>query len=236
MLTLFTWEEPAVDPALQSLIAASVAFVGTHFALSHPLRAPLVARLGEKGFLPLYSLVAFATFGWMVLAFREAPPVDLSGSGEIGWIVASILTIPALLLFLGSLRGNPAFPNPAAPKPVSRAPTGVFAVTRHPMMWGFALWGVSHIVLWWSWRTVIVGGTIVFLALVGAHLQDRKKAALLGENWSGWTIATTYWPRWGRVAHAGAMLWIATIAIWLAITWAHIRAAGIPAGIWRWLS
>jgi uncharacterized membrane protein len=224
-----------VDPALANLLAASIAFVGTHFALSHPLRAPLVARIGEKGFLPLYSLVAFVTLGCMVVAFRRAPQADLPGSGEIGWIAATVLTLPALLLFLGSPRGNPAFPNPGAPKAITRAPSGVFAVTRHPMMWGFALWGLSHIVLWWSWRTVIVGATILFLALVGAHLQDRKKVALLGDGWAGWAAHTAYWPRWVRLAGAGAVLWLVTIALWLAITWAHIHGAGVPAGIWRWL-
>ena len=221
-----------IDPALLSLIAASLAFVGTHFALSHPLRAPLVARIGEKGFLPLYSLVAFATLGWMVLAFRAAPAVDLPGSGEAGWIVATILTLPALLLFVGSLRGNPAFPNPAAPKPVERDPTGVFAVTRHPMMWGFALWALSHIILWWSWRTVIIGATILCLALVGAHLQDRKKAALLGESWMGWAKETSYWPRWSKIFRAGLLLWVVTIILWHGVTWAHIELAQVSAGPW----
>ena len=224
-----------MDPALASLIAASIAFVGTHFALSHPLRAPLAGRIGEKGFLALYSLVAFATLGWMIVAFRDAPGADLPGSGELGWAIATVLTLPALLLFLGSLRGNPAFPNPAAPKPNTRGPSGVFAVTRHPMMWGFALWAISHIVLWWSWRTVIVGATILLLALVGAHLQDRKKAALLGENWTDWAAQTRYWPRWGQLIGVGKGLWLITLVAWFAITWAHIAAEGVPAGLWRWV-
>ena len=224
-----------MDPALLSLTAASIAFVGTHFALSHPLRAPILGRIGEGPFLGLYSLVAFATLGWMVLAFRAAPPVDLPGSGEIGWIVATVLTLPALLLFLGSLRGNPAFPNPAAAKPIPRAPTGVFAVTRHPMMWGFALWGLSHIVLWWSWRTVIVGATIMFLALVGAHLQDRKKAALMDEGWRAWARQTTYRPQWGHLFAVGPLQGLIAVALWLAITYGHIHAAGTRAGIWRWI-
>jgi uncharacterized membrane protein len=220
---------------LAELAAASIAFVGTHFALSHPLRALLVARIGEKGFLPLYSLVAFAALGWMILAFRAAPSADLPGSGELGWIVATVLTLPALVLFLGSLRGNPAFPDPRAAKPIARAPTGVFAVTRHPMMWGFALWALSHIVLWWSTRTMIVAGAVLVLALVGAHLQDRKKAALLGAGWTGWAAQTRYWPRWGRLLGAGAALWLVAFAVWLAVTWAHLPSAGIPAGVWRWL-
>ena len=55
-----------------TLVAASIAFVGTHFALSHPVRAPLVGRLGENGFRGLYSIVSLATFVWAVLAFRAA--------------------------------------------------------------------------------------------------------------------------------------------------------------------
>ena len=223
-----------MDP-LAELSAASLAFVLTHFALSHPLRAPLVARIGEKGFLPLYSLVAFVTLGWMILAFRSAPPADLGGSGEIGWVVATVLTLPALVLFAGSLRGNPAFPDPRQPAEIKRAADGVFAVTRHPMMWGFALWAVSHIILWWSWRTVIVGAAILVLALVGARLQDRKKEALLGDGWTQWESQTSYWPRWGRLLGVGAVLWLIALAMWLALTWVHIPAAGIPAGMWRWL-
>ena len=60
-----------MDPALTSLLAASIAFVGSHVALSHPLRAPLAARLGEKGFLGLYSLVSLAAFAWL-LTLHEA--------------------------------------------------------------------------------------------------------------------------------------------------------------------
>ena len=135
---------------LVSLVAASVAFVGTHFALSHPLRPVLVNALGEKGFLVLYSLVALATFVWMALAFRQSPAGDLGGStGEAGWIVATVLTLPALVLFLGSLWKNPALPAPGSDTiAATRDATGVFAVTRHPMMWGFALWAIAHIALW----------------------------------------------------------------------------------------
>ncbi len=223
-----------MTPALLSLAAASLAFLGTHFALSHPLRAPLVRRVGERAFLGLYTLVALATFAWMVLAFRAAPAADLGGaSGEAGWAIATILTLPALILFLGSLRGNPAFPGQGAP--TRAAPSGVFAVTRHPMMWSFALWAIAHIVLWWDWRTLIMAGTILFLALVGAHMQDRKKIALLGEEWAEWEAQTSYWPRWVALLQVGPVLWLVAIALWLAVTWAHIPAAGLPAGVWRWV-
>ena len=223
-----------MDP-LVSLAAASIALIGTHFALSHPLRAPLVRAIGDGPFLGLYSLVAAACIMWMVLAFRAAPAADLGGAtGEAGWIVSTVLTLPALVLFLGSLWKNPALPNPGAAATVTREPTGVFAVTRHPMMWGFALWALAHLVLWWSWRTVIVSSTILVLALIGAHLQDRKKRALLGAAWAQWEAKTSYLPRWRRLSAAGAALWLVAVATWLLATWLHISAGGAPAGIWRW--
>lgn len=224
-----------MNPALTSLLAASIAFVGTHFVLSHPLRAPLVKLTGENGFAILYSLVAFATLGWMVFAFRGAPQADLGSSGEIGWIIASLLTIPAVVLLLGSFRGNPALPMPGAKKAAALEPHGVFRVTRHPMMWSMALWAISHLVLWWSTRTLVVASAVLILALVGARLQDRKKEALMGEAWSGWETKTSYWPKWGALPGAGAILWLVALVVWGALTFAHIHAAGIPAGIWRWL-
>ena len=224
-----------MDPSLVSLLAASAAFVGSHFALSHPLRAPLVSAVGEGPFLGIYSLVALATFAWMVLAFLSAPSPDLPGSGEIGWAVASALTIVALVLFLGSLRGNPAFPDPKQAPKIPQEPRGVYAVTRHPMMWGFALWALAHLILFWSARTLIFAGEGEEQDGAGAHMQDRKKERLLGEAWAGGEARTNYWPRWGRLPGAGWTLWTLALLLWLAITFAHMPAGGIPAGLWRWL-
>lgn len=222
---------------LASLIAASLALVGTHFALSHPLRAPLVRVLGAGGFMGVYSLVAAACMVWMALAFRAAPSADLGGAtGEIGWIVATALTLPALVLFLGSFSGNPALPAPGAEAAAAKDPHGVFHVTRHPMMWGFALWALSHIVLWWSWRTLIVASAILILALVGAHMQDRKKEALMGAAWCEWEAKTSYWPRWASLQKANAMLWVLAIAAWLLATWLHIPSGVAPAGVWKWIA
>lgn len=224
-----------MDNTLISLMAASLALVGTHFALSHPMRAPLVGMVGEKGFLGLYSLVAIACLYWMSTAFKAAPPVDLPGSGAIGWLFATLVTLPALVLFLGSLRGNPALPDPTGAAKMPANARGVFTVTRHPMMWGFALWALSHIVLWWNIRTLIVAGAILLLALLGSHLQDRKKERLMGDSWTAWEAQTSYWPRWGNLLRAGRTLWLVAIAAWLLVTYAHVPVGGIPAGLWMFL-
>ncbi len=224
-----------MDPALIQLALASIAFVGTHFLLSHPLRAPLVNLVGEKGFLPLYAVVALATLYWMSKAFQAAPPAGLPGSGPAGWVIASVLTLLAMVLLVGSLWRNPALPNPGAAPKVPAAARGVFAVTRHPMMWGFALWAISHIVLWWSWRTLIVALAILVLALVGSALQDAKKRSLHGDVWAMWEARTSYWPRLGGLTKIGWPVWLAGIALWLAASWAHGPLGGVLAGVWLWV-
>ena len=224
-----------MDTAIWNLVAANVAFVGTHFAMSHPLRAAMVKALGAGGFQVAYSVVSFATLGWVYFAFVAAPPADLGGSGEIGWIIATALTLPAMILLAGSFMGNPALPTPMAEAQARAEPKGVFRVTRHPMMWAIGLWAASHLVLFWSTRTMITALAMGILALVGAKMQDAKKEVLMGDAWAEWESKTSYWPRWGKLAAVGALPLLAGTALWLAGSWVHLWRAGIPAGVFRWI-
>lgn len=224
-----------MDQSLVILAAANIAFVGTHFAMSHPLREPMVKALGAGGFQGVYTLVSAATLAWVYFAFVAAPPADLAGSGEVGWIIATVLTLPAMVLLAGSLIGNPALPTPMAEAQARAAPKGVFLVTRHPMMWGIGLWAISHLVLFWSTRTMITALAIGVLALVGAYMQDRKKEVLMGGAWTEWESKTSYWPRWGKLVGVGPVPLVVGTALFVGFSWVHLWRAGIPAGIWRWL-
>ena len=222
------------------LIAAAL-FVGTHFLLSHPLRSPLVAALGEKGFLGLYSLVAFATLGAMVWAYRSAAiTAPLWAVGDGLWAVATVSMLVASILLLGSLVRNPALAGATIDAAAAEA-RGVYAVTRNPMMWSFALWGVAHILVYPVAKNIVVAGAIIVLALVGAALQDRKKAALGPVGWPRWQGRTSYLPfaailaGRARVGGFGMHALAGGLVVWLAATWAHIPLAGWPAGIWRWI-
>lgn len=224
-----------MDWDLIVLLEANAAFVGSHFIMSHPLRAPMVRALGEKGFSLAYTAVSFAALAWVYFAFIAAPPADLPGSGEAGWIIATALTWPAMVLLAGSFMGNPALPTPMAEAQARAEPRGVFRVTRHPMMWAIGLWALSHLVLFWSIRTMITAAAMGILALLGARFQDGKKAALMGEAWAEWSAKTSYWPRLGRLPGVGAVPLMAGTALWLAGMWLHLWRAGIPAGVFRWI-
>jgi uncharacterized membrane protein len=218
------------------LIIALTAFVGTHLLMSHPLRAPMVARLSEKGFSIVYSLVSLATLIWAVNAFRDAPlgtPIWAAGDGLN--IAATAIMFLASVLLAGSFVGNPALPQPGAGKLAMQTPAGVFAITRHPMMWSFALWSLAHVIVSPRPPVLILSGFIALLAIGGAAGQDVKKAKLMGTSWQTWASNTAFvpyargwtWP--GRTALIGGTL------IWLTATWAHPLAGAPTAGIWFWL-
>jgi len=211
------------------LLFSAILFVGTHFLMSHPLRAPLVRAVGERAFRGIYSLVSLITFGAMIYFYRvigREPP--LWSVGDAVWIVASLLMWIGSILFIGSFVRNPAFPGAPGPR---GAPTGVFGITRHPMMWGFAIWAAVHLAVVAVPKALVLDGAILVLALVGASLQDRKKAAAMGEAWHEWTAQTAFLPFSRGVSNPGFVALVGGTLLFFAATWAH----PVPAGFWRWI-
>jgi uncharacterized membrane protein len=232
-----------MDPA-NNLIFASLLFVGSHFLLSHPLRAPLVSRIGERGFQIAYSLVAIATFVLMVQAYQAMPDqAPLWAAGDGLWALASLIVLLASILFVGSLIGNPALAMPGASAAAAAPARGVFAITRHPMMWGFALWAVAHVMVMPTVAQFILCGALIILALAGSLGQDKKKAKLMGPAWQDWTRRTSFVPFSGQLS--GRRSWadalprphalFGGIVVWLLATWAHGAMGYLAAGIWRWV-
>ena len=224
------------------VVAAAVAFVGTHFLLSHPLRSGVVARIGEKGFLGVYSLVAFATIIWLAMAYRAAPMTPMLWPvGDGLWAVVTVVMLVASLLLMGSLIGNPALPDPTGATPMPTEATGVFAITRHPMLWSFTIWGACHILVYPVAANIVVALSMIVLSLVGATMQDRKKEALTPDRWRAWEARTSYWPFAAMLAGRARIGRLRThtlaggVVVWLAATWAHLPIAGWPAGVWRWI-
>jgi uncharacterized membrane protein len=233
--------------ALASLALAMLAFLGSHLLLSHPLRLRMIRALGEAAFQGVYSIVAALTLLWVILAYRG------TGHGLLNnlplwiapgwwWPVASALMLVACILLVGSLIRNPAFPHPGAGRRPVRPATGVFAVTRHPMNWAFALWALVHLSLSGSPPNIIVAGGILVLAFLGSLGQDRKKRAALGESWRQWEARTSFVPfealargrsKWADAA-PGWTAGLGGLALWLAVTSFH--APTVSPIVWLWQS
>ena len=217
--------------AQMGLLLSAIAFVGTHFLLSHPLRRLLVRGVGERQFLGIYSLVAILTFGLMIYFYarigREAP---LWVAGDGLWLFATFLMWLGSILFVGSFVRNPALPGARVARGIR--PVGVFAITRHPMMWGFASWAIVHLIVVGTPKSLVLDGAILLLALAGSVGQDRKKQALMGERWHEWTAQTAFIPFSRGVANPGLIATVGGTLLFLIATWVH----PMPAGFWRWIA
>lgn len=226
---------------MTSLWVAVILFVGLHLLMSHPLRDRLVDTAGDAGFLAVYSFVSLATLAgaigfWMAVGPQH--PYFVS-PGWYHW-VQGVLMIPVVILFTGSLFGNPALPAPGAQVNAMRQPRGVFAITRHPMMWAFAFWAILHFIGMASPRNLALMGGIAFLALAGAWGQDIKKDRMIGQAWQTWTMRTSFVPfgrqlagaKWKHARPRGPVVVLALL-IWALLTWTHSWFAGVPILFWR---
>jgi uncharacterized membrane protein len=216
--------------AIVSLALATLAFVGTHLALSHPLRMRLVQNVGEQWFAAFYSAVALVTLVWMILAYRAVRnSFPLWVAPDWAWPAAAGIMLIAFILLVGSFFRNPAFPHPGARPKAARPASGVFAVTRHPMNMAFTLWALVHLTLWGSPRNLIVAGGVLVLVLVGSIGQDHKKLNVVGEPWRMWMQRTSFVPfaalltgraKWRGLGEAWPAALLGLL-LWLALTWFH---------------
>jgi uncharacterized membrane protein len=226
------------------LIIALIAFVGTHFLMSHTVRAAMVGALGTVMFQIVYSLVSLATFMWVVFAFRSSPRGDdLWLVGEALWVISTVLMLIASIMFAGSIGSNPALARPDAAKLANAPARGILAITRHPMMWSFAIWAVAHALVAPYAASLLLTSGIAILAIGGSLGQDAKKAALMGDAWRDWRARTSFVPlagqlsgkaSWGRT-WPGTTIILVGVVIWLVASRLHPLQGAPIVGIWRWL-
>ena len=154
-----------------------IGFIATHLGLASVRVEPkLRAKLGDAAFLGLYSVVALALFVPLVTIYfgnRHAGPwlwVVAVGPGLRALLYLGMTF--GLVLAVGSLlRPSPASLVPNAPAEVS----GVYRVTRHPLVLGLALIWALHLVPNASTADVAFFGGFLVFSLAGAWHQDVRK-------------------------------------------------------------
>jgi uncharacterized membrane protein len=174
------------------LYFAAAAFLATHFISSTPLRGLLAKAVGEKAYIALYSLLAFATLGWMIWAYNRAPlePIWVG----LRWLPAVAMPFAFVLMACGLLSRNPTL---VGADKLLRSPDparGIIRVTRHPLMWGFILWSGTHLLARGELMATVFFGAFLVLAALGALLIDQRKARTLGEDWQRFEAVTSYFP------------------------------------------
>lgn len=159
-----------------------LAFAGSHLLLSSAaVRPRLHRRLGARGFRGLYSLVALATFLPLVGVFAEHPrsgPLLWTRLGPPAvalWVNHLLMALGCVLVVAALLPGSAAPSSLAAPQ-APLAARGVVRITRHPLLAGFACFGLAHLTV-----NGALGDALFFLgfplfAWIGARHQDARLA------------------------------------------------------------
>jgi uncharacterized membrane protein len=182
-----------MNPFTQLLLACG-AFLATHYVSSTPLRAGLIRVVGEKAYLGLYSVAAFATLGWMILAYYRAPYAGLWHVPGLRYAPLLVMPFALILMVCGLLTRNPTMVGQERLLEASEPARGVLRVTRHPLMWGIALWAAVHVLARGDAAGAVFFGTFLVLALSGTALSDRRKARSLGERWQSFATVTSHVP------------------------------------------
>jgi len=155
-------------------------FVGSHFVLSSlPIRTPVITKIGDKAFAGLYSLIALAGMIWIVMAYRAAPDIVYwEPHTAFKHLSLSLMPVATICIVAGTVNARKNLEAPDV-----NGPRGIFRITRHPMMWGTALWGILHVLGNGDGAALILFSGFSFLAIIGTHLGDRRKALTLGDEW-----------------------------------------------------
>jgi len=184
------------------LLAATAAFLLTHFVTSTPLRAKLVSAMGEWPYRGLYSLVAFATLGWMIWAYGQAPR-ELLWTGQ-RWLPVIVMPFAFVLIACGYWR-NPTMVGAEKLLKSEDPARGMIRVTRHPLMWGIMLWAGAHMIARGDMKSLIFFGAFLFLALVGTFAMDARKKS--NPDWPRFTAVTSHVPFVAIIQGRNHMAW-----------------------------
>jgi len=226
--------EPPAQGGFLALGLATGAFVFGHLGLSSlTLRRPLGKLFGEKLFQGIYSLVALGAFLWMLFAWRAAPYVEVWRAPPWArWIPIVVMPIVLLLMVCGFSTKNPT--SAGQEGAISVDPRGIVRITRHPVLWAFALWGLSHLPPNGDVAAVFLFGGIATLAVLGMLHIDARRKEKLGEAWGEFAAKTSLLPfaRGGGVAamkEIGIARVLVAVVLYVGMLHGHKLLIGVSA-------
>ncbi|MDX2235419.1 MAG: NnrU family protein [Hyphomonadaceae bacterium] len=171
-------------------VIALATFILLHIGVSAtPLRAAIVKAVGEGVYRGLFSLASGIVLAWMLFSFgaARADPANVLLWTPPDWarhVTATLVLAGFLLGVTGMITPNPvALGFASAIQKPDPAP-GIIRVTRHPFLWGVALWGVGHAASNPEAASLLLFGGLAAMSLAGTRSIDRKAAARDPTHWA----------------------------------------------------
>lgn len=184
---------------MEQLIVSSVFFLAIHLLVSGTRwRDGITASIGEGPYMGLFSLASVGGIVWMAAAYNAALLGDnpllwdlgegLRHSGSLVMLIAFLFVVPGLLA-----------PNPTAVGQSALAGrpdivTGMLRITRHPFLWGVAIWAGFHLAANGDTASAIFFGTFLVLAVLGTFSIDAKRRRRDPDQWKGFAAASSNIP------------------------------------------
>lgn len=213
-------------------VAACVAWFLLHLLVAGAWRPALAARLGENGFRGLFSILSAVFLGMMIWTYLRAPYVELWAPEPALNLVVVVVMLLAFFLTVAALRpSNPTLAGADTLLGDLLPVIGITRVTRHPLLWGFALWAVSHMLANGDLATQLLCMAVLLTALNGMISIDRKKRRQLGAAYREFERKTSIIPfaailqgrnelRWREIGWTTLIL---TMLAYVGTYWLHGR-------------
>jgi len=186
---------------MRSLILAVAYFLGIHLFISGTrLRSVIVARTGEPGFLTLFSALSVVGMGWMIWAYSGSDLVPVWMPNPLfHWLAVPLTLIAFVFIFAGLTTPSPTVVGGESALAAADPASGMLRITRHPFLWGVALWALTHLLVNGDLASMILFGSLLILALIGPVLIDAKCRSRFGEKWKPFEARTSNVP-FGAIA------------------------------------
>ena len=229
------------------LFGAAATFAGIHLLVAGTkLRDRIVARIGEQRYLGLFSLASLGAIGWLTWAYSNA----FSSSANAGywttpawlkWTCGGVVLIGMLSIVVGLLTPNPTAVQQEKLLDAENPARGALRITRHPFLWGIALWSAAHITANGDRASLVLFSTFLIVAVAGTSSIDQKRKRRYGASWEAFAAKTSNVPFAAilagrnelRIGEIGAWRIAVALAVFVAIVLAHpwlFDAAPLP---WR---
>jgi uncharacterized membrane protein len=226
-----------MDEGFAGLAVAALLWMGAHIGIAGTaLRQRLSARLGESGFRAAFSALSILLIVLLVRAYNGAGSTVLwFAPGWLRWLLV-LAMLPAFVLFVASITNrNPTMIGGGAA--ARQEPRGIQRVTRHPMLWSFAVWAGVHMLANGDAASLVFFGAFLVTALAGMPSIDAKLAARDREAWAQLDAYTSIFPfaaiASGRnflsVREIGWLPFLLGFLAWAAMLHFHRVLIGVPA-------
>ncbi|MDO5658971.1 MAG: NnrU family protein [Paracoccus sp. (in: a-proteobacteria)] len=215
------------------MACAFALFLAAHVIPAMPrLRGPLIGALGRAGYLAGFSLVSLGLLYWLLMAAGRAPYVGLWPPAIWQrWVVNLAMPAAILLTVFGTAAPNP-FGVGGQERGFDPDRPGIVGVTRHPLMWAFALWAGAHLLANGDLAHAILFGAMLIFALSGiaaAEARARRQPgfAMAARRSSLIPLAALITGRWRPAALPSGRRMAIAVAVWLGLLALHPSLIGV---------